>query len=61
MDLGKLLTLLQSAQEGSEYLDYALQRALFPMTKPVPQYTRSLDAAMLLVPPRVGPCIAWAR
>jgi hypothetical protein len=50
MDLAKLLSLLQGAQEGSEYLDYAIQRVLFRMTKPVPLYTRSLDAALLLVP-----------
>ena len=50
MDLVKLLALLQGAHEGSEYLDYAIQRVLFRMTKPVPPYTRSLDAALLLVP-----------
>jgi len=50
MDLAKLLSLLQGAQEGSEYLDYAIQRVLFRMTKPVPLYSRSLDGAMLLVP-----------
>ena len=50
MDLAKLLSLLQGAQEGSEYLDYAIQRVLFRMTKPVPLYTRSLDAAMMLMP-----------
>ncbi len=50
MDLAKLLSLLQGAQEGSEYLDYAIQRVLFRMAKPVPLYTRSLDGAMMLVP-----------
>jgi hypothetical protein len=50
MDLAKLLSLLQGAQESSEYLDYAIQRVLFRMMKPVPQYTRSLDAALSLVP-----------
>jgi len=50
MDLSKLLSLLQGAQEGSEYLDYAIQRVLFRMAKPVPLYTRSLDAALALVP-----------
>jgi hypothetical protein len=50
MDLAKLLTVLQGAQEGSEYLDYAIQRVLFRMAKPVPLYTRSLDGAMMLVP-----------
>src|SRR5579864_2331474 len=49
MDLAKLMTTLQSAKEGSEYLDYAIQR-LFGTAKPVPLYTRSLDAAMLLIP-----------
>ena len=50
MDLAKLLSLLQGAREGSEYLDYAVQRVLFRMTKPVPLYTRSLDAAFALMP-----------
>jgi len=50
MDLAKLLALLEGAREGSEYLDYAIQRVLFRMTKPVPLYTRSLDAALSLVP-----------
>jgi hypothetical protein len=50
MDLAKLLSLLQGAQEGSEYLEYAIQRVLFRMAKPVPLYTRSLDAALSLVP-----------
>lgn len=50
MDLTKLLSLLQSANEGSEYLDYAIQRVLFRMTKPVPLYTRALDPAFSLIP-----------
>jgi hypothetical protein len=50
MDLSKLLSLLQGAKEGSEYLDYAIQKVLFQMAKPVPLYTRSLDAAALLIP-----------
>lgn len=50
MDLPKLFALLQGAQDGSEYLDYAIQRVLFRMAKPVPLYTRSLDAALLLLP-----------
>jgi hypothetical protein len=50
MDLSKLLSLLQGAKEGSEYLDYAIQRVLFRMAKPVPLYTRSLDAALSLMP-----------
>ncbi|MGO8920943.1 MAG: hypothetical protein ACLQJR_34055 [Stellaceae bacterium] len=49
MDLAKLVTTLQSAKEGSEYLDYAIQR-LFGTAKPVPLYTRSIDAAMRLLP-----------
>lgn len=49
MDLAKLVTMLQSAKEGSEYLDYAIQR-LFGTAKPVPLYTRSIDAALKLVP-----------
>jgi hypothetical protein len=50
MDLAKLYSLLGGAKEGSEYLDYAIQRVLFRMTKPVPLYSRSLDAAFGLVP-----------
>jgi hypothetical protein len=50
MDLAKLVSVLQSAKEGSEYLDYAIQRLFFAMAKPVPTYSRSLDAAMLLMP-----------
>jgi len=49
MDLAKLITTLQSAKEGSEYLDYAIQR-LFGTAKPVPLYTRSLDGALRLMP-----------
>ena len=49
MELAKLVTMLQSAKEGSEYLDYAIQR-LFGTAKPVPLYTRSLDAALKLMP-----------
>jgi hypothetical protein len=49
MDLAKLVTMLQSAKEGSEYLDYAIQR-LFATAKPVPLYTRSIDAALKLMP-----------
>jgi len=49
MDLGKLVTMVQGAKEGSEYLDYAIQR-LFGTAKPVPLYTRSLDAAVTLLP-----------
>jgi hypothetical protein len=49
MDLATLVTTLQSAKEGSEYLDYAIQR-LFGTAKPVPLYTRSIDAALSLLP-----------
>ena len=49
MDTTKLITALQAAREGSEYLDYAIQRR-FALMKPVPAYTRSIDAAMLLIP-----------
>ena len=49
MDLAKLVTTLQSAKEGSEYLDYAIQR-LFGTAKPVPAYTTSIDAALTLLP-----------
>jgi hypothetical protein len=49
MDLAKLLAMLQGAKEGSEYLDYAIQR-LFGTAKPVPLYTRSIDAALRLLP-----------
>jgi hypothetical protein len=49
MDLAKLVTMLHSAKEGSEYLDYAIQR-LFGTAKPVPLYTRSIDAALKLLP-----------
>jgi hypothetical protein len=49
MDTTKLIAALQAAREGSEYLDYAIQRQ-FALMKPVPAYTRSVDAAMLLIP-----------
>jgi hypothetical protein len=49
MDIAKLIASLQAAGEGSEYLDYAIQRQ-FSLMKPVPAYTRSVDAAMLLIP-----------
>jgi hypothetical protein len=49
MDTTKLISALQAANEGSEYLDYAIQRQ-FTLMKPVPAYTRSVDAAMLLIP-----------
>jgi hypothetical protein len=49
MRLAKLVAMLQNAKEGSEYLDYAIQH-LFGTAKPVPPYTRSLDAALTLLP-----------
>jgi hypothetical protein len=49
METQKLITALESAAEGSEYLDYSIQRQ-FGLMKPVPPYTRSIDAAMSLVP-----------
>jgi hypothetical protein len=49
MDLAKLVTMVQGAKEGSEYLDYAVQR-IFGTAKPVPLYTRSIDAALSLLP-----------
>ena len=50
MDLTKLLLLLQAAPDGNDDLDDAIQRALGRARKPVPPYTRSLDAAMTLLP-----------
>ena len=49
MDNSKLIALIEAASEGSEYLDYAVQRD-FGLMKPVPAYTRSVDAALALVP-----------
>jgi hypothetical protein len=48
MEISKLIVALESSTEGSEYLDYAIQR-LFGLKKPVPAYSRSLDAAMTLI------------
>ncbi len=50
MDFTNLATILQNAKDGSEYLDYTIQRAIVGFSKPVPEYSRSLDAAMLLMP-----------
>src|SRR5689334_15682506 len=50
--MAELLTLASSvagASSGSEYLDFAIQR-LFGLQKPIPTYTRSIAAAMLLIP-----------
>lgn len=49
MESQKLIAALDGASEGSEYLDYLIQRQ-FGLMKPVPPYTRSVDAAMLLIP-----------
>jgi hypothetical protein len=49
MEAAKLIIALESAAEGSEYLDYAIQRR-FGLKKPVPNYTSSMDAAMSLIP-----------
>src|SRR5215469_10433705 len=49
MEVEQLITALQAAAEGSEYLDYAIQRQ-FGLMKPVPAYSRSVDAAMQLIP-----------
>jgi hypothetical protein len=45
----KVISALEAATQGSEYLDYAIQHQ-FGLMKPVPAYTRSVDAAMLLFP-----------
>jgi hypothetical protein len=47
LDMAKVISALEAASEGSEYLDYAIQHQ-FGLMKPVPAYTRSVDAAMLL-------------
>jgi hypothetical protein len=47
--MAKVISALEAAAEGSEYLDYAIQHQ-FGLMKPVPAYTRSVDAAMLLFP-----------
>jgi hypothetical protein len=49
MDVSKLVAALERADEGSEYLDFTIQRR-YGLMKPVPAYTRSLDAAMTLIP-----------
>ena len=49
MDVSKLVAALERADEGSEYLDYTIQRR-YGLMKPVPAYTRSLDAAVTLIP-----------
>ena len=47
--LPNVLVALDAAEEGSEYLDYTIHRQ-FGSMNPVPPYTRSVDAAMLLFP-----------
>jgi hypothetical protein len=49
VDLAKLVLAIEASADGSEYLDYSIQR-LFGLKKPVPLYTRSVDAALALVP-----------
>jgi hypothetical protein len=49
MDNAKLLSALETATEGSEYLDFAIQR-VFGLMKPVPCYSRSIDAALMVLP-----------
>ena len=49
LDMAKVIAALEAAAEGSEYLDYAIQYQ-FGLMKPVPAYTRSVDAAMQLFP-----------
>src|SRR5205814_5813812 len=49
LDMAKVITALEAAVKASEYLDYAIQHQ-FGLLKPVPAYTRSVDAAMLLFP-----------
>lgn len=49
MEGAKLITALERADEGSEYLDYTIQRG-YGLMKPVPAYTRSMDAAISLIP-----------
>jgi len=49
LEIVKVISALEAAAKGSEYLDYAIQHQ-FGLLKPVPAYTRSVDAAMLLFP-----------
>jgi hypothetical protein len=49
IELLKLASSVDGAAEGSEYLDYAIQR-VFGLRKPIPLYTRSIDAAVMLIP-----------
>ncbi len=49
MEVSKLVAALERADEGREYLDYTIQRQ-FGLMKPVPAYTRSVDAALTLIP-----------
>lgn len=50
MEVTDLIAALQAAKEGNEYLDSAIQRHLFALEKPIPRYSRSLDAAVSLLP-----------
>jgi hypothetical protein len=46
----RLLALLEAAKDGSDYLDHAVARELGLRARPVPAVTRSLDAALRLLP-----------
>jgi hypothetical protein len=49
IELLKLASSVDGATAGSEYLDYSIQR-VFGLRKPIPAYTSSLDAAVMLIP-----------
>jgi hypothetical protein len=46
----RLLSQLETAKDGSDYLDHAVARELGLRARPVPPVTRSLDAALQLLP-----------
>ena len=46
----RLLALLGAAKDGSDYLDHAVARELGLRARPVQPVTRSLDAALQLLP-----------
>jgi hypothetical protein len=46
----RLLTQLETAKDGSDYLDHAVARELGLRARPVPPVTRSLDATLRLLP-----------
>lgn len=49
MDVNRLIRALENATEGDETLDTLIHQ-LVGFSKPVPLYTRSMDAAMRLIP-----------